>query len=100
MISDIKRAMEQRKSKLISLLNNGDGLSAEKKHQLYGAINEIDVITKILQNHRDLEIENEIKELKLIKPENSGNALFNFFKRKNINKEKIKQNRPQEDISK
>ena len=98
MISDIKKAMEERKSKLVSLLNKGNGLSAEKKHQLFGAINEIDVITNILQNHRELEIENEIKELKLIKPEKNGNALFNFFKRKKVEKDDIKQNKPQ-DIS-
>jgi hypothetical protein len=99
MIGDIKKAIEDRKSRLISLMNDGNGLSAEKKHQLYGAINEIDVIIDILKNHRNLEITEEIKELKLIKPEKNKNLLFNFFKRKKIKKQDIKNNSLDKDIS-
>ena len=78
MISDVTKAIEERKRKLICFLNNQkDDISAEKKHQLYGAINEIDVILKVIKEHKNIEIEDHIKEFKLINPKNRK---FNLFK--------------------
>ena len=95
MINDITKVIEQRKNELTSLLKKGDELSPEIKHQIYGAINEIDIFLRTLNYYRDIEIENEIKELKLVKPEKKQNPVFGFFKSKKVKKNEIKENKPQ-----
>jgi len=82
MISDIRKSIEERKTELNSILNKKQDLTPEIKHQIYGAINEIDIFLRVLSYYRNLEIDKEIKELKLVKPAKS-NAIKDFFKRKN-----------------
>jgi len=95
MINSITKVIEQRKNELSSLLKKGDDLTPEIKHQVYGAINEIDIFLRTLNYYRDLEIENEIKELKLVKPEKRQNPLFGFFRNKKVKENEVKQNQPQ-----
>lgn len=95
MINDITKVIEQRKNELNSLLKRGDEISPEIKHQIYGALNEIDIFLRTLNYHRNVEIENEIKELKLVKPEKRQNPFFGFFKSKKVKENEIKENRPQ-----
>ncbi len=82
MISDIRKSIEERKTELNSILNKKQDLTPEIKHQIYGAINEIDIFLRILSYYRNLEIDKEIKELKLVKPARS-NAIKDFFKKRN-----------------
>ena len=60
MLSNLTRYTENRKGKLVSLLNfNKDTLSLEKQHQIYGAISELDYLADMLKNLKDEEIEKE-----------------------------------------
>lgn len=93
MISEITKAIEKRKNELSSMLKKGEeDISPEIKHQVYGAINEIDIFLRTLSYYKELEMTNELKELKLVKPDNSNNGVFKFFSRKRVNKKDIKQN--------
>ncbi len=97
MINNITKVIQERKNELTSLLKKEDDLTPEIRHQIYGAINEIDIFLRTLNYYRDLEIKNEIKELKLVQPEKKQKPLFNFFKRKNVADKKLKQNQPNEE---
>ncbi len=89
MISDIRRTIEERKNELNSILNKKQDLTPEIKHQIYGAINEINIFLRVLSYYRNLEIDREIKELKLVKPAKK-NAIKDFFNRRNV--KDVKQN--------
>ena len=61
----------QRKNKLKIYLNSHiDELSPEKKHQMIGALNEMEYILGILNEHKSLEVQQENKpdDIFLIKP--------------------------------
>ncbi len=56
MLLELKKMFEKRKYKLIALLQNPEGLSPEKQHQIYGAILEIDNFLKAIDNLREREM--------------------------------------------
>lgn len=62
MYSSIINTYEDRKKKLSSVLSNRRDLKAESQHQIYGAINEIELFVKTLreyQKHYENGIRNE-----------------------------------------
>ncbi len=81
MVGDIIKAIEERKNNLISLLNNGNNISDEKKHQLYGAINEINIILEIIKEHKNIELEYPKRRFNLVK---ENRKKFNLFKKRQI----------------
>ncbi|MBT3720324.1 hypothetical protein HN789_05550 [archaeon] len=71
MIHSMSNRIKQRKSKLNNYLtNNKEDLKPEKHHQIIGALNEMDHILSILENHREKEIhkENNPDDVFLFKP--------------------------------
>lgn len=96
MIGEITKSVEQRKKELSALLKNGNDLNTEIQHQIYGAINEIDIFLRILNYHKDLETKKEIKDFKLVSSDKKQGGFFSFFDRKKVRRNKIKQNQPNE----
>lgn len=84
MLKKITKLIEERKKELNSLLKRGK-LNKEVEYQIKGAINEINVVLRILKDHRYTEIEKELEEFKLIKVENNdNNFLSKIFEKKNL----------------
>ena len=81
MISQLTFVAQNRKSKLVTYLNNyNDELPLEKQHQLYGAITELDSIIETLANLRSKEIRQERNpnEIFLFRPIHSKGILSNI----------------------
>lgn len=61
-MKDIKKIFEKRKKELTALLlNNSEEIELEKQHQIYGAINEIDVFLNTID-----EYDNNMKKRRFI----------------------------------
>lgn len=76
MQSSLEFLVQTRKEKLLTYLNNNcDELSLEKQHQLYGAINELGIISGILNNDQENAIKPELQ-----KPKAPMAATLAFFK--------------------
>jgi len=85
MIHTLSNKIKQRKNKLNTYLsNNLDSLELEKHHQIKGAINEIDFILNLLENHKKEEIKKENKpdDVFLFKPINKKSSNFTNFVKK------------------
>lgn len=83
-IDEISSTLEKRRAELIEMLQNKD-YPLEKQHQLYGAINEIDLFLKTL-NFYQKTTNNDTESIKLVKPpeksENIISKLFSGFRNK------------------
>jgi hypothetical protein len=80
MIHTLSSKIKQRKAKLNSFLaNNKDDINPEKHHQIHGALNEIDYILDVLENHKEAEVqkENNPDDVFLLKPVTKKS--LNFF---------------------
>jgi hypothetical protein len=72
---EISKLLEKRRNDLIALLeSNNAELKLEKQHQIYGAINEIEIFLQTLNYYRDREIKDEISDLKLARPSDDDNV--------------------------
>jgi hypothetical protein len=84
MIHTLSNKIKQRKDRLSNFLyNNKEDISPEKHHQIHGALDEIDYILNILENHKKQEIEKENNpdDVFLFKPVNKKSLnLFDFVK--------------------
>ena len=68
-LSEITKVFERRKMDLHTLLNErSDELKPEVQHQMYGAMNEIDIFLKTVKYYRGKEVDTEIKNLRLVGP--------------------------------
>ncbi len=80
-LSDISEALEKRRTELIDMLeSNRDSIELEKQHQIYGAINEIDLFLHTIDFYQS-----NIKEeapLRLAKPPEEKKGLFSTLFRK------------------
>jgi|SaaInlStandDraft_3_1057020.scaffolds.fasta_scaffold92889_1 hypothetical protein len=71
MIHKINNHITDRKSKLKTYLSNNKNMKLEKKHQIKGALDEMDHILSVVEKHKIDEIKQEIKpkdEVFLFKP--------------------------------
>lgn len=68
-ISEITRIFEKRRTELYNLLvQRKDELKPELQHQVYGAINEIDIFLKTLEYYKQKETDHEINKAVLMGP--------------------------------
>ncbi len=72
---DIMEALKNRKDELTEMLND-DSLQLEKQHQIYGAINEIDMFLKTLDYYDKSSQENSFGKITLVKPPKPKKDLF------------------------
>ena len=83
MIHSLSLKIRQRKEKLNDFLtNNIDDLEPEKIHQIHGALNEMDFILNLLENHKKLEVqqENHPDDVFLFKPISKKASIMDFVK--------------------
>ncbi len=68
-LAEITKIFEKRKMELRTLLSERDDeLKPEVQHQMYGAMNEIDIFLKTVKYFREKEVDDEIKKLRLVGP--------------------------------
>ncbi len=67
-VSEITKLLEKRKNDLIELLEYDSNLKLEKQHQIYGAINEIEIFLQTLNYFRDREMKEGSSDLQLASP--------------------------------
>jgi hypothetical protein len=85
MLSDISKILERRRGELVGLLeNHSDSIELEKQHQIYGAINEIDVVLQTLQYYKAKELNSASDEIKLMGPADQKTVFDKIFD--NINR--------------
>ena len=94
-LSEITKIFEKRRIELYNLLEQRrDEIKPEIQHQVYGAINEIDIFLKTLEYYKEKESEKEIKAAILITPSQKESTLSKMIN--NINEKisnlKIKKN--------
>ena len=76
-IAKITANLEQRKTELMEMLeNNRDSLKLEKQHQVYGAINEIELFLQTLDYYQNNSAEKEMKPIRLVKPPEDQKPFF------------------------
>ena len=79
-VPEMTRLLEKRRTELIYLLENkADELDLEKQHQIYGAINEIEIFLQTLDYYRNKEINDELEDIKLVRP-SEKRGIFSVFK--------------------
>ena len=80
-LDQISQKLEKRRAELVGMLDNKHTLELEKQHQIYGAINEIDLFLQTLSYHANNKSESEIGHITLIKPvEEESDVFSRFFK--------------------
>ena len=90
-IDEISEMLANRRMQLVDLLENGaQNIELEKQHQIYGAINEIDVFLQTLNYFQQTGIENDIGQIKLARPAEKKDIFSQLFEGL---KGKVKKNR-------
>lgn len=82
MLNEVSKILDKRRSELVNVLENSQ-VEIEKQHQIYGAINEIDVIMQTLEYFKAKELRDGSQELKLVAPKRTDSIFKRVFK--NIN---------------
>ena len=84
-LGEMAKIFEKRRAELYSLLSERkDEIKPELQHQMYGAMNEIDIFLRTIEYYRQKEIDNEIKNAVLVGPMIREGVMTRFVK--NINK--------------
>ncbi len=82
MINTLSNKIRKRKTKLNTyLINNREEISIEKHHQIKGALEEMDFILNMLEQHKKLEVhkENNPDDVFLFKPTSKKSLNFVDF---------------------
>lgn len=81
-LSEITKIFERRRSELYSLLDKRkDELKPEIQHQIYGAMNEIDIFLKTIEYYKEKETDNEINRAILVGPMIKEDKMTLFMKK-------------------
>jgi hypothetical protein len=97
-LSEITKIFERRRAELYNLLDKRrDELKPEMQHQIYGAMNEIDIFLKTLEYYKQKETDHEINKAVLIGPMIKDDMMTRIMKRVNqrISRFKNKNNKKQ-----
>lgn len=90
---EITKIFEKRRLELYNLLEQRrDEIKPEIQHQVYGAINEIDIFLKTLEYYKEKDADKEIRAAILVTPQEKENTLSKMMVKINerISKLKIK----------
>lgn len=69
-INEIRKIFEKRRKDLYNMLTErSDDIKPEIQHQMYGAINEIDMFIKTLDHYRQKEVDSDLKNITLYGPD-------------------------------
>ncbi len=76
-LGEISNLLEKRRIELIDMLENKEEvLELEKQHQIYGAINEIELFLQTISYYEKSSSEKSIEPIKLSKPQDSKKDLI------------------------
>jgi len=75
-LDEIAQVLEKRRTELVEMLENKAQLELEKQHQIYGAINEIDLFLQTLSYYEKNSAEKDIGPIKLVKPLETKKDIF------------------------
>ena len=90
-LSEITRILERRRAELYNLLDKRkDELKPELQHQIYGAMNEIDIFLKTIEYYKQKETDHEINKAFLVGPMIKEDAMTRFVKHVNHKISKLK----------
>jgi len=73
-LGEIADSVEKRRHELVDMLENNSSLNLEKQHQIYGAINEIDMFLQTLSYYE--KNPTEAKRIDLFKPPEEEPGIF------------------------
>ncbi len=79
-VNQISSALEKRRAELVEVLdNNKDSMELEKQHQMFGAINEIDLFLHTLDYYQNNSSEIDDGPIRLMKPAKEEKGIFTKF---------------------
>lgn len=88
---EITKIFEKRRLELYNLLEQRrDEIKPEIQHQVYGAINEIDIFLKTLEYYKEKESDKEINAAILVTPQEKENTLSKMMLKLNERISKLK----------
>jgi hypothetical protein len=91
-VNQISEALQKRRIELVDMLeNNRDSLNLEKQHQVYGAINELDLFLHTLDYYQKNYMGGE-EPLRLVKPPEESDSQNVFSRIFSGIKDKVKRN--------
>ena len=81
-LSEITKIFERRRAELYNLLDKRkDELKPEIQHQIYGAMNEIDIFLRTIEYYKEKETDQEINRAILVGPMMKEDAMTRFVKK-------------------
>ncbi len=90
-VNQIAEVLQKRKAELVEMLeNNRDSLDLEKQHQVYGAINELELFLHTLDYYQNSSSDDE--PIRLVKPPEQEDVKNPFSKIFEGIKDKVKRN--------
>jgi len=76
-VTKITEDLERRKTELVEMLeNNRDSMELEKQHQVYGAINEINLFLQTFEYYQNNTSEKDMKPIRLVKAPEEQKPFF------------------------
>lgn len=76
-IGKITNVLEKRRAELVNILENSpDSVELEKQHQIYGAINEIDLFLHTLEYYENETYTEDVGPINLVRPPEQKASLF------------------------
>ena len=91
-MDEIEDVLAKRRSELVEVLETkSHELQLEKQHQIYGAINEIDLFLQTITYYQKSSKDTDLGPIRLVKPPESKKGLFSRIF--NDIKEKVKRNK-------
>lgn len=91
-VNQIAEALQKRRTELIDMLeNNRDSLDLEKQHQVYGAINELELFLNTLDYYQKNSMDGE-DPIRLVKPPEASDNPNVFSRIFSGLKDKVKRN--------
>lgn len=76
-LTDLYKIFEKRKRNMQDIINNGHSLALDKKHEIKGAVNEIDIFLRTIEHFQNAPVEtDEINLITVKKREGFFNKLF------------------------
>ena len=80
MLTELSKTLDKRRMELVDLLENHSGeIEVEKQHQIYGAINEIDIFMQTLQYYKVKELHEVQDDIKLVGPQKTDSVFKRLF---------------------
>ncbi len=74
-VTEISSALERRRQELVDMLENNKEMKLEKQHQVYGAINEIDLFMQTLEYYQKTAVGTDAP-IRLVAPPADQKGLF------------------------